>query len=102
MLTGQSIQEFYKTNRILYRDTGFMYLLPHASLRKWISHYCLTFPSPNMMSEQYTIMPHGATTLVFTVESSIINSNLFGPITTPVNVGHNINTYNIIVSFLFF
>ncbi len=96
MITSQSIQDFHKVDRILYRDIDFMYLLPHASLYRWISHYCITFPRPNMMSEQYTIMPHGATTLVFLVDNDTISSNLFGPITAPACVGHKINSYSII------
>ncbi len=96
MLDCQSIINFHRTDRILFRGSDYIYLYPHASLRQWISHYCITFPHPGMMSEQYTIMPHGATTLVFSVDSSAITSTLFGPITTPVNVGHNINTYSLL------
>ena len=51
MITKQSILKYNKLNRIIFRDHDFIYLFPHASLRKWISNYSITFPYQKMMSE---------------------------------------------------
>ena len=96
MFTKQSIFDYHNMNRIIFRDQDFMYLLPHSSLRKWISNYSITFPHTEMMSEQYTIIPHGSTTMVFTVDSNQIDSKLFGPLVKPACVGNQINSFYLI------
>lgn len=68
-------------------------MLPHPVLRKWISNYTITFPVAGMMANDYTVLPHGSTTLVFSCNESRISGNLFGPITKPALVGNAANTF---------
>lgn len=83
--------DFRDNGRVIVRDTGFMYLLPHPVLRNWISNYTITFPVPGMMSDEYSVLPHGSSTLIFSCSDSSISGNLMGPITKPVTVGNAAN-----------
>lgn len=49
-----------------------------------------------LMSDQYAIMPHSSSTLVFTSDESSISGNLFGSITKPVCVGQSANSFAMI------
>ena len=96
MFTKESIKDFHQTGRVLFSGSNFMYLLPHPVLRTWISNYTITFPSAGMMSDQYTVLPHGSATLVFSCVQNSINSSLFGPITKPAQVGHEANASSLL------
>ena len=73
-----------------------MYLLPHPALRNWISNYTITFPIAGMMSDEYSVLPHGSATLVFSCNDFTINGNLFGPITKPALVGNAANLFKML------
>ena len=47
-----------------------------------------------MMSDQYTVIPHGSATLVFTSNESVISGKLFGPITRPACVGREASSFS--------
>ena len=94
IVTSESIRDFRESGRVLIRDTGFMYLLPHPALRKWISNYTITFPYDSQMSNEYAIIPHGSATLVFSSTESNISGELFGPMTRPICVGKEANSSN--------
>lgn len=68
-----------------------MYLLPHRALQSWISNYTITFPVPGMMSDQYTVIPHGCATLVFGCGKDGLSVRFFGPLTKPACVGYDAN-----------
>ena len=91
MIIKDDLQEYRESKRILIKADGFAYLLPHHALRSWISNYTLTFPTAGMMTEGYSIIPHGCATLVFSCNESGILGKLFGPATKPVCVGTEAN-----------
>ena len=92
----ESIMDFRETGRILVRDAGFIYLLPHPALQKWIANYTITFPHKGMMSDQYAVIPHGCATLVFACDEKKVFGNLFGPITKPSCVGRAANSFGLL------
>ncbi|MDO5573668.1 MAG: helix-turn-helix transcriptional regulator [bacterium] len=96
MFTVESMKAFRQANRILFRGSNVLYLLPHPRLRSWISNYTITFPQAEAMSEQYTVIPHGCATLVYACDTREIKSNLFGPITKPSCVGHDANSASLL------
>ena len=49
-----------------------------------------------MMSDQYSIVPHASSTLVFACDENSIWGNLFGPITKPVCVGREANSFRLL------
>jgi AraC-like DNA-binding protein len=49
-----------------------------------------------MMSDKYSIVPHGSATLVFLNDGSHLSCNLFGPITKPACVGAQANKYEML------
>lgn len=96
MITTESIKGFREVSRVLIRGADFMYLLPHPALRTWISNYTITFPSVGMMSEKYSVIPHGCATLVLSCGNSAITGSLFGPITMPAIVGSEANRFELL------
>lgn len=87
MITKKDIQTFSQTNRILLHANNYIYILPHPVLRNQISNYTITFPNKDIISDCYTVIPHGSGTLVFSYDRNGLYGNLFGPITKPCVVG---------------
>ncbi len=96
MITKKDIQNFCETYRVLARADDFIYLLPHQALRNWISNYTITFLSKNMISKNYTVIPHGSATLVFSFDGKGLYSNLFGPATKSCMVGDQANQFDML------
>ena len=96
MITKDEIPSFRETYRVLVRADDFMYLLPHPALRDWISNYTITFPNKNTISDNYTVIPHGSATLVFSCDRNGISGNLFGPTTKPYMVGSHANHFDML------
>ena len=96
MITKDEIPSFRETYRVLVRADDFMYLLPHPALRDWISNYTITFPNKDTISDNYTVIPHGSATLVFSCDRNGISSNLFGPATKPYMVGSHANHFDML------
>jgi len=96
MISKDSIQNLHNQSRVLLKGADFVYLLPHPALRKWISNYTVTFPHANMMSDNYSVIPHGSATLVFSFDGNRIRSNFFGPITKSAQIGRQANFFKFI------
>ncbi len=96
MITKKDIQAVYQTHRILVRSNDFIYLLPHVALQNWISNYTITFPNENIISENYTGIPHGSATLVFCYDGKGLYGSLFGPATKPCVVGSLANQFEML------
>lgn len=97
MIAKQEIQMFSKIHRILLRTNDFIYIRPHPALRNQISNYTITFPNKHILSDRYTVIPHGSATLVFSYDSSGVHSNLFGPMTKPCVVGSLANSCDMLL-----
>lgn len=96
MISKKNIQTFYEAYRILIKEDDYVYLLPHPALKNWISNYTLTFPIKGMMSNEYTIMPHGSATLVLSSDGNKTFGTLFGPMTKSVCVGSEANQFQLL------
>ena len=91
MITENDIHAYNEKYRTLVKADGFIYLLPHEALKNWISNYTITFPREGMMSDDYSVIPHGCVTLVFSFDGNRTSGNLFGPATKPACVGSAAN-----------
>lgn len=85
-----------KDNRIILCGTNFAYYAPCEKLKTLISNYTVTFPDKEMISDNYTIVPHGCATLVFTDDGTDIRGQLFGPMSSPCVVGKSANVCRMI------
>lgn len=65
MIDKTAISNYYDNRRILLKTDDYLYVLPDTALNPYISNYTLTFPNENIISDQYTVIPHGSSTLVF-------------------------------------
>lgn len=97
MIVKRDIHTFNETARILLRENDFAYILPHPALQDQISNYTITFPSKDLLSDHYTVIPHGSATLVFSYHPGELIGNLFGPITRPCMVGGLANQFDMLV-----
>lgn len=97
MITKEEIQMFCEIHRILIRTEDFIYLLPHPALRNVISNYTITFPNQSMLSDKYTVIPHGSATLVFLINGRESYSSLFGPAVKPCMVGNQANRFELLL-----
>lgn len=97
MIVKKDIHTFNETARILLREDNFVYILPHPALRDQISNYTITFPSKALLSDNYTVIPHGCATLVFSDNRRALDGNLFGPMTKPRMVGGHANQCDMLV-----
>lgn len=91
MIDRTEIFRYCDYRRILLRDEGVIYLLPHPELRTWISNYTLSFPAESGVSEAYTIIPHGSATLAVSWHPDRMAVDLFGPATKVCFVGQRAN-----------
>lgn len=73
------------------RGSSFVYLPPDDRLFPYISSYTLTFPTPETMSDNYTILPSASATLTVRAGEQGIDCMLRGVNTRPLRVGHNAN-----------
>ncbi len=96
MITKIDIQTVCETQRVLSHAKDFIYLLPHPALQNCISNYTITFPNKNMISEKYTVIPHGSATLVYSHNGKNLYSNLFGPAVKPCLVGSQANQFELL------
>lgn len=97
MITKKDIRTYRETHRVLLRERDFIYILPHPALRAQVSNYTLTFPNREIISNRYTVIPHGSATLVFSLDTRGVCAKLFGPITRPCMVGSLANQYEMLL-----
>ena len=91
MITKDDLKFYREPHRVLEKGEDYMYLLPHPALRDWISNYTVTFPGNDMISNHYTVIPHGCATLVCSCDETGMSSRLFGPATAACSVGEQAN-----------
>jgi AraC-like DNA-binding protein len=96
MISKLSIRE-YISDRIIRRSDDFLYILPDILLRPHISHYTITFPSVNTISEDYTVIPNGGSTLVYTYDGRDIGTSFFGATTKMNKVGREANRSDLLL-----
>lgn len=91
MITKDDLRFYREPHRVLEKGEDYIYLLPHPALRDWISNYTVTFPGSDMISNHYTVIPHGCATLVCSYDETGMSSRLFGPATAACSVGEQAN-----------
>lgn len=96
MINKSHLMYISKNRKILIHEENFAYLLPCEQLRNFISNFTITFPNKFIISDEYTIMPHGSVTLVLFSYNTELHSFLFGPTTKPIKVGDIANKSDII------
>lgn len=87
MINERSLLQISENRNIMIQGENFAYLQPCEKLNHVISNFTITFPDRSMISDNYTIMPHGSVTLVFFIYKAKLHSFLFGPTTKPIKVG---------------
>ncbi|MDF2588588.1 MAG: transcriptional regulator, AraC family [Anaerocolumna sp.] len=71
MITKDNIKHY----RGLAIDEGedYLYIPPNMLLRPYISHYCISFPTPQTMSSKYTVLPSANSVIGVFVKGGQVN-----------------------------
>lgn len=96
MINHTSLKEALKHREVLQYEEDFAYLYPCDELKLYISNITITFPTIEMISNSYTVLPHGSVTLVLFHYKNESYSFLFGPSTKPQCVGQLANQCDVI------
>lgn len=95
MITVKNIKQ-YREDTINNGDS-YLYIPPHTLLRPYISHYCISFPTPQTMSDKYTVLPSASSVLGIFVNGGQINSFYSGTNTKPEVVGAHANKHELLL-----
>lgn len=87
MINKKHLKNIDKNREILLREENFAYFSPCEQLRSVISNFTISFPNKSIISDDYTVMPHGSVTFVLLNYATELRSFLYGPLTKPVKVG---------------
>lgn len=96
MMDSESLKSAIQQRVTWMHDEKSAYFLPCESLRTFISNFTICFPDETMISDTYTIMPHGSVTYVLFQIDEEVHSLLFGPTTKPKKVGDIANQCDVI------
>lgn len=95
MITQESIKNF--KGSIITGDENCLYILPHKMLQPFIANYTISFPNPQTMPDEYTVLPSASSTLVIDVSAGFINGCLDGISTKALNVGSHANKMDLLL-----
>ena len=101
MFAKEQMHMYKEKDRILLHVNEFICVLPHPYLRAYISNYNITFPSKTLMSDSFTVMPCGCSTISIEKSNNNIIVDLHGPVTKPYTVGKEANQLEMMVSIEF-
>lgn len=79
------------------RGGSYLYLPPHPLLRPCISHYTFSFPTPQTMPDEYTVLPSASSTLTMCVGDDGVRIALRGVDTKALRVGAHANKLKLLV-----
>ncbi len=82
---------------ILKNDTQFNIFPSHIGLRKYIQYYNIVFPTRDMFTEEYTLMPNACGTLSLAFDGNSVISELWGASLTPLLLGSEPNNYIVLM-----
>lgn len=82
---------------ILKSDKQFNMFPSHVGLRKYILYYNIVFPSKDMFTENYMLMPNACGTLSLAFDGNTIIAELWGASLTPILLGAEPNSYHMLL-----
>ena len=82
MVSQADLQSYQDFSRILLKAKDYLYVLPHRLLRSYVANY--------------TVIPNGSSTLVFSFDGNEIYAGLFGAATKINQVGEQANKLDVL------
>jgi len=101
MILKEHLHLFEAKERIILQTSSFICILPHPHLKEYISNYNITFPTKYLMSDNFTIMPCGCSTISIEKSGNGFLADLHGPVTKPYLVGSQAGQLEMMVSIEF-
>lgn len=81
----------------IHSDRDFNVSQPHALLKKYVLYYNVVFPTQNMFTEHYTLMPNACGTLSIAYNGRKVLAELWGASATPTLLGKEPNQYQVML-----
>lgn len=81
----------------LSRGSNFLYIPPHSLLQPYIANYTISFPTPQSMPDEYTILPTASSTLTMIMSADAIFYGLRGVNTKACHVGSYANKMKLLL-----
>lgn len=82
---------------IIKNNKQFNIFPSHVGLRKYIQYYNIVFPSNDMFTSHYTLMPNACGTLSLAFDGNNVIAELWGASLTPVVLGVEPNGYRVLL-----
>lgn len=82
---------------IVKNNNQFNMFPSHIGLRKFILYYNIVFPSNDMFTAQYTLMPNACGTLSLAFDGNTVIAELWGASLTPLLLGTEPNSYDVLM-----
>ncbi len=95
MISQESIQCYQGIS--LSRGSNYLYISPHILLQPYIANYTISFPTPQTMPDEYTVLPTASSTLIISVSADSIISGLRGVNTKACHVGAHANKMKLLL-----
>lgn len=92
---------FPDKQRLLLSTADYICLLPHISLRKYISNYNITVPNKALMPDRLTIMPSGCASLNLEFDHKNMSVLIEGPRNRPYVTGAHSNQVQLLITIEF-
>ena len=85
-------------NKLIIKDNKQFNVFPsHVGLRKYIQYYNIVFPSNDIFTAQYTLMPNACGTLSLAFDGNAVSAELWGASLNPVLLGMEPNSYHVLL-----
>ena len=101
MISPKDIHTFKEKHRVMLHVKEFICVLPHPQLRQYLSNYNITFPGKGLMSDNFTVIPCGCSTIAIEQSSGNLTADLHGPTAKPYTVGDTANQLDMMISIEF-
>ncbi len=95
MITIENITQYAGKN--ISRQDNCLYISPNTVLCPYISHYCISFPTPQTMSESYTVLPSANSVLGILLKNGQFTSFCSGTSSKVAVVGSFANKHSMLL-----
>lgn len=82
------------SNEVCDKSENHICIYPCEELTNLISYYNIVFPSKELFSKEYTLIPDASGTLSFSIEDNVVTGEIWGGFTKAFHLGDEPNRYS--------
>ena len=84
-------------HKIMLKGEHYFKILPHDSLRKYISNYGIFFLDKLESADKYILIPDGCGTISCTIDNEIVKLELWGTRTESIDIAYELNNHKFLL-----